>query len=310
MRKRPPHNTFNGFGKRTPCDRPPVEIPLTVAQSQRLATTPRRTGAARPAANRYGQPGYGQPGQTPRPTYVWPARAAGPATRRGRATGNPGPGYGDRPAARQTVSPARVTAFPPGPGYGQSPIHRLEAVRPEPGARRGTRTRRPALAPSSVPARTVALRARRDATAPRAEPKVSIWPARRRPSASCCSPSARTPTGTACNDTPARVARAYAEIFAGLFVDPDEVLQTTFDEDHDELVLVKDIPLYSTCEHHLVPFHGTAHVGYIPGEDGRVTGLSKLARLVDLYARRPAGAGAADLADRRRADATASSRAA
>ena len=87
--------------------------------------------------------------------------------------------------------------------------------------------------------------------------------------------------------TPARVARAYAEIFAGLHVDPDEVLQTTFDENHDELVLVKDIPLYSTCEHHLVPWHGTAAVGYIPGEHGRITGLSKLARVVDLYAKRP-----------------------
>jgi GTP cyclohydrolase IA len=88
-------------------------------------------------------------------------------------------------------------------------------------------------------------------------------------------------------ETPARVARAYAETFAGLWQDPAEVLSTTFDEDHDELVLVKDIPMYSTCEHHLVPFHGVAHVGYIPGVDGRVTGLSKLARLVEVYARRP-----------------------
>jgi GTP cyclohydrolase IA len=87
--------------------------------------------------------------------------------------------------------------------------------------------------------------------------------------------------------TPARVARAYAEVFAGLYVDPDDVLQTTFDENHDELVLVKDIPLYSICEHHLVPWHGTAAVGYIPGGDGRITGLSKLARVVDLYAKRP-----------------------
>jgi GTP cyclohydrolase IA len=87
--------------------------------------------------------------------------------------------------------------------------------------------------------------------------------------------------------TPARVARSYAEIFGGLFVDPDDVLETTFDEHHDELVLVKDIPLYSTCEHHLIPWHGSAAVGYIPGEDGRITGLSKLARVVDLYARRP-----------------------
>jgi GTP cyclohydrolase I len=88
-------------------------------------------------------------------------------------------------------------------------------------------------------------------------------------------------------DTPARVARAYHEMFAGLYTDPDAVLETTFDEQHDELVLVKQIPMYSTCEHHLVSFHGVAHVGYIPGEDGRVTGLSKLARVVDLYAKRP-----------------------
>jgi len=88
-------------------------------------------------------------------------------------------------------------------------------------------------------------------------------------------------------DTPARVARAYQEMFAGLYTDPDAVLETTFDEQHDELVLVKQIPMYSTCEHHLVSFHGVAHVGYIPGEDGRVTGLSKLARVVDLYAKRP-----------------------
>jgi GTP cyclohydrolase I len=88
-------------------------------------------------------------------------------------------------------------------------------------------------------------------------------------------------------DTPARVARAYREIFGGLYTDPDTVLNTTFDEQHDELVLVRGIPMYSTCEHHLVSFHGVAHVGYIPGLDGRVTGLSKIARLVDLYAKRP-----------------------
>jgi GTP cyclohydrolase I len=88
-------------------------------------------------------------------------------------------------------------------------------------------------------------------------------------------------------DTPARVARAYREMFAGLYTDPDSVLNTMFDEDHDEMVIVKEIPMYSTCEHHLVSFHGVAHVGYIPGKDGRVTGLSKIARLVDLYAKRP-----------------------
>jgi GTP cyclohydrolase I len=88
-------------------------------------------------------------------------------------------------------------------------------------------------------------------------------------------------------DTPARVARAYRETFAGLYTDPDDVLTTMFDEQHGELVLIRQIPMYSTCEHHLVSFHGVAHVGYLPGEDGRVTGLSKIARLVDLYARRP-----------------------
>ncbi|KAA0917927.1 GTP cyclohydrolase I FolE [Dietzia sp. ANT_WB102] len=88
-------------------------------------------------------------------------------------------------------------------------------------------------------------------------------------------------------ETPARVTRAYREVFAGMYTDPSEVLSKTFDEDHRELVLVRDIPIYSTCEHHLVPFHGVAHIGYIPGHTGAVTGLSKLARLVDLYAKRP-----------------------
>jgi GTP cyclohydrolase IA len=88
-------------------------------------------------------------------------------------------------------------------------------------------------------------------------------------------------------DTPARVARAYRELFAGMYTDPDSVLAKTFDESHEELVLVTDIPMFSFCEHHLLPFHGVAHVGYIPNEQGRVTGLSKLARLVDLYAKRP-----------------------
>jgi GTP cyclohydrolase I len=83
------------------------------------------------------------------------------------------------------------------------------------------------------------------------------------------------------------VARAYAEQFAGLHVDPSTVLNTSFDENHNEMILMRDIDLYSTCEHHLVPFFGKAHVGYIPGPDGRVTGLSKLARLVDGYAKRP-----------------------
>ncbi|GAA2236544.1 GTP cyclohydrolase I FolE [Rarobacter faecitabidus] len=88
-------------------------------------------------------------------------------------------------------------------------------------------------------------------------------------------------------ETPERVARSYAEVFSGLADDPAEVLETVFDIDHDEMILVKDIAVYSTCEHHLVPFHGVAHVAYIPSAQGHVTGLSKLARLVDVYAKRP-----------------------
>lgn len=88
-------------------------------------------------------------------------------------------------------------------------------------------------------------------------------------------------------DTPMRVAKAYDEMFAGLRQDPAEILSRTFQIDHDEMVIVRDIELYSVCEHHLLPFHGVAHIGYIPAKDGRVTGLSKLARLVEVYARRP-----------------------
>ena len=88
-------------------------------------------------------------------------------------------------------------------------------------------------------------------------------------------------------ETPARVARAYEEVFAGLHEDPKVHLEKSFSENHRELVLVRDIPIYSTCEHHLVPFYGEAHIGYIPGPEGKVTGLSKLARVADMYAKRP-----------------------
>lgn len=83
------------------------------------------------------------------------------------------------------------------------------------------------------------------------------------------------------------MARAYAELFAGLRVDPAQVLKTAFEANHEELVLVRDIEVFSLCEHHLLPFRGVAHIGYIPGEHGRITGLSKLARLVEVFARRP-----------------------
>lgn len=88
-------------------------------------------------------------------------------------------------------------------------------------------------------------------------------------------------------ETPARVARSYEQLFSGLTKDPAEIVSAVFDLGHHEMILVTDIEVYSVCEHHLLPFHGVAHVGYIPGEHGRITGLSKLARLVEVYARRP-----------------------
>lgn len=88
-------------------------------------------------------------------------------------------------------------------------------------------------------------------------------------------------------ETPSRVARSYSEIYAGLTQDPSDVLVKKFDMDHDEMIVVRDIEVFSMCEHHLLPFHGVAHVGYIPNREGQVTGLSKLARLVDVFARRP-----------------------
>ena len=95
------------------------------------------------------------------------------------------------------------------------------------------------------------------------------------------------PSRDGLKDTPKRVAKAFRENFAGLWQQPEDVLTTTFDIGHQELVIVREIEVFSHCEHHLTPFHGVAHIGYIPGESGRITGLSKLARLVDLYARRP-----------------------
>jgi len=95
------------------------------------------------------------------------------------------------------------------------------------------------------------------------------------------------PTRDGLLDTPARVARAMVEQYAGLRQRPADILSTVFDANHDEMIIVKDVEVYSTCEHHLVPFHGVAHVGYIPNVKGEITGLSKLARLVDVFAKRP-----------------------
>lgn len=88
-------------------------------------------------------------------------------------------------------------------------------------------------------------------------------------------------------DTPRRIAEMYAELFSGLSADPRTELAVGFEEGHRELVILRDIPFYSMCEHHLLPFYGVAHVGYIPGADGKVVGISKLARVVEIFARRP-----------------------
>jgi GTP cyclohydrolase IA len=88
-------------------------------------------------------------------------------------------------------------------------------------------------------------------------------------------------------ETPARVARAYEELLSGMRLNAEDVLTTTFDLGHNEMILVRDIELWSMCEHHLVPFTGVAHIGYIPNDNGQITGLSKLARLLDVYSRRP-----------------------
>jgi GTP cyclohydrolase IA len=122
--------------------------------------------------------------------------------------------------------------------------------------------------------------------APRAVPPFDL-PRIERAVAEILAAVGEDPARDGLRETPARVARAFAEQFAGLRQVPEDVLTTVFDADHDEMVLVRDIEVYSTCEHHLVPFFGSAHVGYIPNRKGQITGLSKIARLVDVYARRP-----------------------
>ena len=95
------------------------------------------------------------------------------------------------------------------------------------------------------------------------------------------------PLRSSIKDTPQRVAEMYAELFSGMGVDPKAELAVGFEEGHHEMVLVRDVPFYSMCEHHLLPFYGVAHVGYIPSAGGRVVGISKLARVVEIFARRP-----------------------
>ncbi|OIP28269.1 MAG: GTP cyclohydrolase I FolE [Dehalococcoidia bacterium CG2_30_46_9] len=95
------------------------------------------------------------------------------------------------------------------------------------------------------------------------------------------------PSRESLRDTPQRIAEMYAELFSGIDIDPKNELMIGFEEGHHEMIVLRDIPFYSMCEHHLLPFYGVAHVGYIPSEDGRVVGVSKLARVVEICARRP-----------------------
>ena len=133
MRKRPPHNTFTGFGKRTPSDRPPIEIPPSARSNGRHDAKKDQAPPVPQPTPSYGQPGYGQPGQTyGQPYYGQHGQDQGQPGygQPGSGYRNPGPGYGDRPAPRQTVSPARVTAFPPARATASRRIHRLEAAQP------------------------------------------------------------------------------------------------------------------------------------------------------------------------------------
>ena len=205
-------------------------------------------------------------------------RLATAAARR-RATGT------RRPRGRAVRRPDRATGHP-------YPPYHASAVRPANHEPAGRGTQQDAVGPTrrhtaDDERRPMGARMQANVATPNGTRRCSIRRGPRPRYANCCIAVGEDPDRPGCVDTPARVARAYKEMFAGLYTDPDEVLNTTFDEQHDELVLVKEIPMYSTCEHHLVSFHGVAHVGYIPGEDGRVTGLSKIARVVDLYAKRP-----------------------
>ena len=307
VKKRPRLSMFDDFGGRVPSDKPPIKTPgelaiergepwpkpvpepafkAAIAQATQAAEStrpnsngvgakgvPGRTSSAGPTQPDYGAPaGWHAPG--------WPPQQA-PGQHRRRGSTRRGTGTrrhhshtaGNSPTRR--ISPTRSLDTP-----------HLRAALP-----RRTRTRTRARTPAGRIRRRTADHKRR-LKMTRSHNNSATLAAFDQPRAEAAVRElliaiGEDPDRHGLEDTPARVARAYKELFAGLYTDPDSVLDTTFDEQHDEMVLVKQIPLYSTCEHHLVAFHGVAHVGYIPGEDGRVTGLSKIARLVDLYAKRP-----------------------
>ena len=307
---------FDDFGGRIPSDKPPIKTPGELA-IERGEPWPQPVpepafkaaiaqASARPRAeatdNANGANGVRRQRNVAERPHAARLRCPGRLARAGLAAASAAARASIRRTRQLVPAAAAAAGYPASRPAGPPPIRRISPI-PYPGPQP------PHGGPTGAPvSRTTRTRTRNRAgltrrpTADRTEAPMTrphsnsatfttpdVRPTARRggdPRAAR-SRSARTPTGTVCEDTPARVARAYKEMFAGLYTDPDTVLNTTFDEQHDELVLVKEIPLYSTCEHHLVAFHGVAHVGYIPGEDGRVTGLSKIARLVDLYAKRP-----------------------
>ena len=283
VQKRPVRGSYTGYGKRLPSDRPPVlspkELALAAADSGNGISLPSNGQAL--GFNTRAQPG---PRAAARPGPTAASRAtASPAATDDEATplarrmkGHPG-----RPArgwawARQASYRAR-RCWRDSDGAEPGPPRLLAG--PDMCRRWARRLCLPsptvlAVSPTvPLPSPTVPARVR----PPRIERAVrEILVA-----------IGEDPDRDGLHDTPARVARAYAEQFAGLRQRPEDVLTTVFDVGYDEMVIVRDIEVYSTCEHHLVPFIGVAHIGYIPNVKGQVTGLSKLARLVDVYARRP-----------------------
>src|SRR5690606_677310 len=261
----------------------PSSPPSAVSRGRRRASRPSRTRPSSHDRRKSLPPRWSRPRRRSRSPVPAPTAVAPTATIRTR-TGRPG----------RTAGRRRTTGLRPAGGRrrGRSdgPPARTPRRRPGPRAWRTSRgsidgTTRTVIISGEHPRLRVDVNEYEDVIAPREDSDSTFDLARAEKAVrELLIACGEDPDRPGLQETPARVARAFQEMFAGLHTDPDEVLDRTFDESHEELVLVTDIPMFSTCEHHLVPFHGVAHVGYIPDERGRVAGLSKLARLVDLYA--------------------------
>ena len=306
VKKRPRLTMFDDFGGRIPSDKPPIKTPGELAIERGEEWPKPVPEPAFKAAIAKAAAAAAEASQSERLRMV---RAPTEARTARRSPTTAHPPVGTRRAGRRSHRQGSTRRSgqwypppPPPPPAGSRPIRRISPIRTPArishrtadrpaGPRPTTRTR--ARNPTGLTRRPTADTngGFNDAAAQQlgdhSPPAVFDQPRAEAAVRELLIAVGEDPSRHGLEDTPARVARAYKEMFAGLYTDPDTVLDTTFDEQHDELVLVKQIPMYSTCEHHLVAFHGVAHVGYIPGEDGRVTGLSKIARLVDLYAKRP-----------------------